>query len=55
MLLSSFLCSGGSTADHIHYDAIVPAAAVISDFNRIPAFAGILIVLRVLLLLSFLL
>ncbi len=35
-------------------DAIAPSAAVISDFNRISAFAGIHTVLAVLLSLSFL-
>ncbi len=39
----------------IHDDAVVLAAAVISDFNRIPAFAGIHIVLAALLSLSLLL
>ncbi len=43
------------TADDIHDDAIVLAAATISDFNIIPAFAGIHTVLAVLLSLLFLL
>ncbi len=51
----STVYSGGPTADDIHDDAVVPAAAVISDFNSIPAFDGIHTVLAVLLLLSFLL
>ncbi len=42
-------------ADAIHDDAIAPAAAAISEFNSIPAFAGIHIVLVVLLSLLFLL
>ncbi len=45
----------GPTADDLHDDAIVPAAAAISDFNSIPAFAGIHTVLAVLLSLLFLL
>jgi hypothetical protein len=51
----STVYSGSPTADDIHDDAIVPAAAVISDFNSISAFAGIHTVLAVLLSLSFLL
>jgi hypothetical protein len=47
--------SGSPTADDIHDDAFVPAAAAIYDFNSIPAFAGIHTVLVVLLSLSFLL
>jgi hypothetical protein len=55
MLLST-VHFGGPTADDIHDDAFVPAAAaVISDFNSIPAFAVIHTVMAVLLLLSFLL
>jgi hypothetical protein len=46
---------GGPPDDDLHYDAFVPTAAVISEFNSIPAFAGIHTVLVVLLLLSFLL
>jgi len=53
-VFSSF-CSFGPTADDIHDDAVFPAAAVISDFNSIPAFADIHTVFAVLLLLSFLL
>ncbi len=45
----SSVFSSGLTADDI------PAAAVISGFNRIPAFAGVNNVLAVLLSLSFLL
>ena len=45
----STVYSSGPTADDI------PAAAVISDFNSIPAFAGIHTVLAVLLSFSFLL
>ncbi len=58
MLLSSLIStvhSGGPTADEIHDDAGVPAAAVISDFNSIPAFAVTHTVLAVLLSLFFLL
>jgi hypothetical protein len=44
---------GGST--DIYDDAVVPAAAVISDFNSIPAFNVINTVMTVLLSLSFLL
>jgi hypothetical protein len=55
VVVFSTVYSGGPTADDIHDDAVVPAAAVISDFNSIPAFAGIHIVLPVLLLLAFLL
>jgi hypothetical protein len=44
-----------STADDIHDDTIVPAAAAISDFNSIPTFAGVHTVLAVLLWLTFLL
>ncbi len=51
----STVYSGGRTADDIQDDAVVPAAAVISDFNSIPAFAVIHTVLEVLLSLSFLL
>ena len=51
----STVYSGGPTGDDIHDDAIVPAAAAISDFNDIPAFAGIHTVLEVLLSLLFLL
>jgi hypothetical protein len=36
-------------SDDIHDNAIFPAVAVISDFNSIPAFAGIHTVLVVLL------
>ncbi len=50
----STVCSSGPTDDDIHDDAIAPAAAAISDFNSIPALAGIHIVLAVLLSLSFL-
>ncbi len=46
---------GGPTADDIHDDAVVPAAAVISDFNSIPAFYVIHTVMAVILSLSFLL
>ncbi len=45
----STVYSGGPTADDIHDDAVVPVAAVISDFNIIPAVAGIHTVLAVLL------
>jgi hypothetical protein len=51
----SSVYSGGPTADDIHDDAFVPAAAVISDINIIPAFADIHTVFSVLLLLTFLL
>jgi hypothetical protein len=51
----STVYSGGPTADGIHDDAVVPAAAVISDFNCIPALAVIHTVLAVPLSLSFLL
>jgi hypothetical protein len=52
----STVYSGGPTADDIHDDAVVPAAAaVITDFNSIPAFAVIHTVLAVLLSLLFLL
>ena len=50
--LSTFYFGGPTD---IHDDAVVPAAAVISDFNSIPAFAGIHTVLAVLLSFSFLL
>ncbi len=53
VVVFSTVYSGGLTSDDIHDDAVVPAAAVISDFNS--AFAGIHIVLAVLLLLAFLL
>jgi hypothetical protein len=55
VVVFSTVYSVSPTADDIHDDAIVPAAAVISDFNSIPAFAGIHTVLAVLLLLSSLL
>jgi hypothetical protein len=51
---STFYC-GSPTADDIHDDAVVPAAAVISDFNSIPAFSVIHTVMAILLSLSFLL
>ncbi len=51
----STVYSGGPTADAIHNDAVLPAAAFISDFNSIPALAGIHAVLAVLLSSSFLL
>ncbi len=61
----STVCSGTPTADDISKLPIVPAAAVIFDFNSavagftnfasIPSFAGVHIVLAVLLLLEFLL
>jgi hypothetical protein len=51
----STVCSGGPTANDIHDDAVVPAAAVISDFKSISAFAVIHTVFAVLLSLSFLL
>jgi hypothetical protein len=51
----STVYSGGPTGDDIHDDAIVPAAAAISDFNSIPVFPGIHSLMRVLLSLSFLL
>jgi hypothetical protein len=51
----STVYSSVPTADDIHDDAIVPAAAAISDFNSIPAFAGIPTVLAVLFSLIFLL
>ncbi len=51
----SSVYSGGPSADDIHDDAVVPAAAGISDFNSISAFAVIHTVLAVLLSLSFLL
>ncbi len=51
----STVYSSCPTADDIHDDAIVPAAAAISDFNSIPTFAGIHTVLAVLLWLLFLL
>ncbi len=41
MLLSSLLSILAGTVNDIHDDAIVPAAAVISGFNSIPALAGI--------------
>ncbi len=50
----STVYSGGPTGDDIHDDD-VPAAAALSDFNSIPAFAGIHSVMGVLLLLSFML
>jgi hypothetical protein len=37
-LLYSLLNFGTPTADDIHDDALVPAAAITSDFNSIPAF-----------------
>jgi hypothetical protein len=40
--------SGGPTADDIHDDAVVPAAAGISNLNSIPTFAAIHTVLAVL-------
>ncbi len=55
VVVFSTVYSGGPTADDIHDDAVVPAAAAISDFNSIPAFAGIHTVMGVLLSLSFLL
>ncbi len=48
----STVYSGCPTADDIHDDAVVPPAAVIFDFNNVPAFAVIHTVLAVLLLLS---
>jgi hypothetical protein len=52
----STVYSGGPIADDIHDDAVVPAAAVNSDFNSIPAFAVIHTVsLSFLLLFAFLL
>jgi hypothetical protein len=53
--LFSTVYSGGPIADDNHDAAVVPAAAVISDFNSIPAFAGIHTVLAALLSLSLLL
>jgi hypothetical protein len=53
--LFSIVYSGGPTADNIHDDAVVLAAAAISEFNSIPAFAGINTVLAALLSLSLLL
>ena len=47
----STVYSGGHTVDDIHDDAVVPAAAVISDFNSIPTYSGIHTVLAALLLL----
>jgi hypothetical protein len=55
VVVFSTVFSGCPTADDIHDDAVVPAAAVISDFNSIPAFAVIHTVLAVLLSLLFLL
>ncbi len=46
-LLNTSVYSGGPTADYIHDDVIFPGAAAISDFNSIPAFAGIYTVLGV--------
>ncbi len=37
----SHVYSGGPTDDGIHDDAVVPAAAIISDLNSVPAFAVI--------------
>ncbi len=41
VVVFSTLYSSGPTADDIHDGAIVPAAAAIPDFNRIPVFARI--------------
>jgi hypothetical protein len=46
--------SSSPTAEDIHDDAIVPSAVTISDFNSIPAFAGIHTMLAVLSSLLFL-
>jgi hypothetical protein len=35
------VCSGGSTADDIHDVPVVTAAAAISNFNSVPAVAGL--------------
>jgi hypothetical protein len=51
----STVYSSSPTADDIHDDAIVPAAAVISDFKSISAFVVFHTVLAVQLSLSFLL
>ncbi len=55
VVIFSTVSSSGQTADDIHDDANVPAAAAISDGSSIPAFAGIHTVLAVLLLLFLLL
>jgi len=55
VVVFSTVYSGGPTADDIHDDAVVPAAAVISDYKSISAFGVIHTVLAVLLSLSFLL
>jgi hypothetical protein len=55
VVVFSTVYSSSPTPDDIHDNAIFPAAAVISDFNSIPAFAGIHTVLAALLLHSFLL
>ncbi len=55
VVLFSIVYSGDPTTDDIHDDAVVPAAAVITDFNSIPAFAGIHTVLAAMLSLSLLL
>jgi hypothetical protein len=52
----SSVYSGSHTADDIHDNVVVHTAAVISDFNSIPAFAGIhTVLLSFLLLLAILL
>ncbi len=55
IVVFSTVYSSSPTADSIHDDANAPAAAAISDFNSIPAFADIHTVLVVLLSLLFLL
>ncbi len=56
VVVFSTVYSSVPTADDIHDGAIVPAAAAIPDFNRIPVFASIHHnVLAVLLSLLFLL
>ncbi len=42
VVIFSAVNSSGPSVDDIHDDAIVPAAAAISDFNSISAFVGIL-------------
>jgi hypothetical protein len=54
VVVFSTVYSSGPTADDIHDDAIVPAAAPFSDLNSITAFAIINTVLPVLLSLLFL-
>jgi hypothetical protein len=55
IVVFSTVYSSRPTADSIHDDGNAPAAAAISDFNSIPAFADIHTVLVVLLSLLFLL